>query len=107
MAYVSGIHISMIELIFMKFRRLPVKAIIEGLIIANKANLKVDKTELEIFALSKGNISNVINGMVVADKNNLNLSFQNATAAYYMGLDIVQEIHNKVLHNKETKLIFD
>ena len=102
-AMVSGVKISIFEIILMKFRKSPIDEIIRGLIVSEKAGLNLNRDELEAFSLTGGNIQNVVNGMVAAKKAGLKLSFKNATKADVQEIDILDAVRNKMKNETEKK----
>lgn len=102
-ATISGVRISLMELLLMRLRRSPVKEIVEGLIVSTKGGLNLSRDQLEAFALSGGNVSNVVNGMVAAKRAGFPLSFQNAIKADSQGLDIVNSVKEKLRETEKVK----
>ncbi|MCG6191571.1 flotillin-like FloA family protein [Maribellus maritimus] len=102
-ATISGVRISLMELLLMRLRRSPVKEIVEGLIVSTKGGLNLSRDQLEAFALSGGNINNVVNGMVAAKRAGFPLSFQNAIKADSQGLDIVNSVKEKLRETEKVK----
>ena len=102
-ATISGVRISLMELLFMRLRRIPVKEIVEGLIVSTKGGLSLSRDQLEAFALSGGNVRNVVNGMVAAKRAGFPLSFQNAVKADAQGLDILNSIKEKLRETEKVK----
>nr|WP_319273525.1 flotillin-like FloA family protein [uncultured Draconibacterium sp.] len=95
-ALVTGVRISLMELLLMRLRRSPVKVIVEGLIASTKGGLNLNRDELEALAISGGNVQNVVNGMIAAKRAGYPLSFKNATKADAQGLDIVNSVKEKL-----------
>ena len=79
-ALVSGVHVSLIQLFFMRLRKVPPTIIVNNLISASKAGLKLNQNELEAHYLAGGRVTNVVNALVSADKANISLDFKTATA---------------------------
>ncbi len=74
----SGIRISLIELTFMRFRKVPPGIIINAMIALVKEEIYVDKNLLEAYYLAGGNVLNVVNVLIEAKESGLNLSFKEA-----------------------------
>ena len=106
-ATISGVRISITELILMRIRKSPVKEIVEGLIASAKGGLGLNKDELEAFGLSGGNIRNVVNGMIAAKSAGLNLSFKNATKADSQGIDILKAVQKKLDEQQDKEVKFE
>ncbi len=102
-ATISGVRISLMELLFMRIRRSPVEEIVKGLIASNKGGVNLNRDELEAFALSGGNVHNVVNGMIAAKRAGFPLSFVNATKADAQGLDIVESVKEKMRETQKVK----
>jgi len=96
-AVFSGVQVSLMELVFMRFRKVPPKLIVNSLILAVKAGLKDINTQLlETHYLAKGNLTNVIKALIVADKANLSMSFKQATAIDLAGRDVLEAVQISV-----------
>jgi len=106
-ATISGVKISIFEIILMKFRKSPIDEIVRGLIVSEKAGLNLEREELEAFSLTGGNIQNVVNGMVAAKKEGLKLSFKNATVADSRGINILESVKEKIKNQNEKEVNFE
>lgn len=96
-AIFSGVRINLLELVFMRFRKVPPVLIANAMINANKAGiLDVTTEEMETHYLANGNLTNVIKALIVADKANLSLSFKQATAIDLAGRDVLQAVQVSV-----------
>lgn len=96
-AIFSGVRISLIDMVFMRFRKVPPGLIVRSLILAYKAGIKDITTNLlETHYLAQGNLEKVIKALIVADKANLNLNFQQATAIDLAGRDVLKAVHVSV-----------
>lgn len=93
-ALVSGIRISLLELIFMRMRKVPPVIIVSALIESTKAGLRVKRDELEAHYLAGGNISKVINELITTNISGKELSFKEAAMEDLAGID-VESIINK------------
>ena len=93
----SGVHINLLDLVFMRFRKVSPLLIVNSLIVATKAGIKdVDVAQLETHYLANGNLPSVIKALIVADKANLSLSFKQATAIDLAGRDILRAVQVSV-----------
>lgn len=106
-ATLSGVRISIFELILMRLRKSPVQEIVQGLIVSAKGGLNLKRDELEAIGLAGGNIENIVNGMIAAKKAGLKLSFKDASAADFKGIDILQAIKIKIEQNNDQELKFN
>ena len=95
-ALISGVHTSLIQLLFMRFRKVPPKVIVNNLIAASKAGLKMNQNELEAHYLAGGRVSSVVNALISADKANMNLDFKTATAIDLAGRDVLKAVQTSV-----------
>lgn len=96
-ALFSGVRVNLLDLVFMRFRKVPPGLIVKSLILATKAGIKDVSTEqFETHYLAHGNLVNVIKALIVADKANLNLSFKQATAIDLAGRDVLQAVQVSV-----------
>lgn len=95
-ALISGTHTSLIQLIFMRFRKVPPSIIINNMISATKAGLKVSQNELEAHYLAGGRVNSVVNALISADKANMNLDFKTCTAIDLAGRDVLKAIQTSV-----------
>ena len=92
-AIFSGVEISLVDMIFMRFRKVPPGLIVKSLILATKAGIEgVTSQQLETHFLAHGNLVNVIKALIAADKANLNLSYKQATAIDLAGRDVLQAV---------------
>ncbi len=96
-AVFSGVKVNLMELVFMRFRKVPPGLIVKSLILATKAGIKDITTELlETHYLAHGDVVKVIKALIVADKANLNLNFKQATAINLAGRDVLQAVQVSV-----------
>jgi len=92
----SGVQVGLLELVFMRIRQVPPSVIIDGLIVATKAGLKLTATEIETHYLAGGNVPSVIKALISADKANIRLSFKQATAIDLAGRDVFEAVQISV-----------
>lgn len=96
-ALVSGVHISLIQLVLMRIRKVPPTVIVQALIEAHKAGLKdIRRDELEAHYLAGGHVQKVVHALVSANKANINLTFQMATAIDLAGRDVFEAVQMSV-----------
>ncbi len=95
-ALISGVHTSLIQLIFMRFRKVPPAVIVKNMIAASKAGLKVKQNDLEAHYLAGGRVNSVINALISADKANMNLDFKTCTAIDLAGRDVLKAVQTSV-----------
>ena len=96
-ALVTGVRISLLQLILMRIRKVPPAIIVRGMIEAHKAGLQnIKRDELEAHYLAGGNINNVVHALVSASKANIDLSFQMGTAIDLAGRDVFEAVQMSV-----------
>ena len=95
-ALISGVHTSLIQLIFMRFRKVPPAVIVNNMISATKAGLKVSQNELEAHYFAGGRVNTVVNALISADKANMNLDFKTCTAIDLAGRDVLKAVQTSV-----------
>ena len=94
-ALLSGVRISLLQLILMRWRKVPPTIIVRSLIEATKAGLAfIKRDELEAHYLAGGHVEQVIHALVSASKANIDLSFQMATAIDLAGREVLEDIVN-------------
>lgn len=95
-AQFSGVRVGLLELVFMRIRKVPPRIVVESMITATKAGLEVTTTELETHYLAGGNVRSVIKALISADKANINLEFKQATAIDLAGRDVFEAVQISV-----------
>lgn len=95
-ALVSGVRISLIQLVLMRFRKVPPSVIVRSLIESTKAGLLLNRNELEAHLLAGGHVPQVTHALVSAQKANIDLSFKMATAIDLAGRDVFEAVQMSV-----------
>lgn len=95
-ALISGVRISLIQLVLMRWRKVPPGTIVMAMVTGTKAGLKLDANALEAHYLAKGNVPNVVNALISADKANINLDFKMAAAIDLAGRDVFEAVQMSV-----------
>lgn len=95
-AQITNVRISLLQLIFMRWRKVPPSAIVNAMIASKKAGLDLKRDDLEAHYLAGGHVGAVVNALISAEKANLPLSFQTATAIDLAGRDILDAVHMSV-----------
>lgn len=95
-ALLSGVRISLVQLIFMRWRKVPPKVIVTTMISATKAGLRVSRDALEAHYLAGGRVRAVVNALISADKANIDLPFNMATAIDLAGRDVLEAVQMSV-----------
>ncbi len=102
-AQFSGVRIGLLELVFMRVRRVPPSVVVNSLITATKAGLtikddvhtssrKLQGPDLETHYLAGGNVLQVITALISAEKANIELTFKQATAIDLAGRDVFEAV---------------
>ena len=104
----SFVKVGLLELVFMRIRKVPPSIIVNSLITATKAGVTIPddenseerrqlKTqELEAHYLAGGNVPQVIKALISADKANIDLTFKQATAIDLAGRDVFEAVQVSV-----------
>ncbi|PLX14560.1 MAG: hypothetical protein C0597_09820 [Marinilabiliales bacterium] len=95
-ALVSGVRISLVQLIFMRWRKVPPSIIVRALIEGTKAGVALNRNELEAHFLAGGHVADVVHALVSADKANIDLPFSMATAIDLAGRNVLEAVQMSV-----------
>lgn len=96
-ALLNGVRISLIQLILMRWRKVPPGVIVNALITGTKAGIKLNRDQLEAHYLAGGHVTPVVNALISADKANIPLDFKAATAIDLAGRNILEAIQTSVI----------
>jgi uncharacterized protein YqfA (UPF0365 family) len=87
----------LLQLILMRWRKVPPNVIVRAMIEAHKAGLReVKRDELEAHYLAGGHVEKVVHALVSANKANIELTFQMATAIDLAGRDVLEAVQMSV-----------
>ncbi len=95
-ALISGVKISLIQLVLMRWRKVPPGTIVMAMVTGTKAGLELNPNELEAHFLAKGNVPKVVNALISADKANIALNFKMAAAIDLAGRDVFEAVQMSV-----------
>jgi uncharacterized protein YqfA (UPF0365 family) len=96
-ALISGVRISLLQLILMRWRKVPPNVIVRSMIEAHKAGLaNIKRDDLEAHYLAGGHVEKVIHALVSANKANIELTFKMATAIDLAGRDVLDAVQMSV-----------
>lgn len=95
-ALVSGAKVGLINIIFMRLRKVPPKLVVESKIMAVKAGIDIPTDSLESHFLAGGNVSRVVQALIAADKANIDLAFNRAVAIDLAGRDVLEAVRMSV-----------
>jgi len=95
--FVSGVPISLSNIVGMGLRKIPPRLIVTARITAFKAGLKtISVNDLETHFLAGGHVHDVIRAMIAADKANISLDWRQATAIDLAGRDLFDAVKTSV-----------
>ncbi len=95
-AQISGVRVSLIQLVLMRWRKVPPGVIVMAMITGTKAGLRLEANALEAHYLAKGNVPKVVNALISADKANIALDFKMAAAIDLAGRDVFEAVQMSV-----------
>lgn len=95
-ALLSGVRVSLIQLVLMRWRGVSPKTIVIAMITGTKAGLTLRANELEAHYLAKGNVVKVVNALISADKANIPLDFKTAAGIDLAGRDVFEAVQMSV-----------
>ncbi|WMJ71668.1 flotillin-like protein FloA [Cytophagaceae bacterium ABcell3] len=95
-ALFSGVRVGILQLIFMRIRKVPPSLIVQSLITSTKAGLNLTTNDLETHYLAGGNVPQVIKALISADKANIPLTFKQAAAIDLAGRDVFEAVQISV-----------
>ena len=95
-ALVSNVRISLIQLVLMRWRKVPPRIIVTSLITSTKAGLSLKRDDLEAHYLAGGHVQSVVNALISAEKANIELDFKTATAIDLAGRDVLDAVQMSV-----------
>ncbi len=93
-ALLSGVNISLKDLVEMRLRQINPDIIVRSLITARKAGINLTVMQLEAHYLVKGNVPLVIEALVAAEKAGFGMDFHHACAIDLAGGDVLAEAVN-------------
>ena len=96
-ALVSGARVGLFNIIFMRFRKVPPKLVVNSKIMAVKAGLDIITTDdLESHYLAGGDVMRVVQALIAADKANISLKFNRAAAIDLAGRNVLEAVQMSV-----------
>ena len=96
-ALMSGVPISILDIIGMKLRKVPPLLIVDAKILAAKAGIDISTNELETHFLAGGDVNKVIKALIAAQKANVDLTWQTAAAIDISGQDVLDAVMNELV----------
>jgi len=95
-ALVSGAKVGLLNIIFMRLRRVPPKLIVSAKIMAVKAGIDISTDNLESHYLAGGDVMRVVQALIAADKANIELKFNRAAAIDLAGRNVLEAVQMSV-----------
>ncbi|MBN1158547.1 MAG: flotillin-like protein FloA [Bacteroidales bacterium] len=95
-AVFAKVYVSIWQLVGMRIRKVPPAIILNSLVSATKAGLKLATDELEAHYLAGGNVKQVVNALISADKANIPLDFKSGTAIDLAGRNVLEAVQMSV-----------
>jgi uncharacterized protein YqfA (UPF0365 family) len=95
-ALMSKADVSLVQLLGMRFRKVPAKIIVESKIMGIKAGLVLSTEELEAHYMAGGNVLRVVQALIAADKANIPLNFKRAAAISLAGRNVLEAVQMSV-----------
>ncbi len=95
-ALVSGAKVGLLNIVFMRFRKIPPKLVVETKIMAVKAGLKIPTDFLESHFLAGGHLARVIQALIAADKASIVLEYNQAAAIDLAGRNVLEAVQMSV-----------
>lgn len=91
-ALFSGVQVDLMQLVFMRIRKSPVKDIILSLITCQKAGINITLEELETHSLASGNIVTLTKALLKVKSENLKIDNTELMAQNLAGNDLMKYI---------------
>ncbi len=95
-ALLSDAKVALLDLIMMRFRKVPPELIVINRISAKMAGRDIATNMLEAHFLAGGNVTRVVRSMIAADKAQIDLTWDRATAIDLAGRDIQEAVKTSV-----------
>jgi membrane-bound serine protease (ClpP class) len=93
---IGGGHVTIFNLIGMRFRRVPPSVIVNGLIASRKAGIPLKSDDLEVHYMAGGDVDKVVDALIAASKAGIELTFEIATAIDLAGRDVLSAVQTSV-----------
>lgn len=95
-ALFSGVKISILTLVGMRFRRVSPARIVNPMIKATKAGIDLGVDKLEAHYLAGGDVNSVVDALIAAQRANIKLEFEQAVAIDLAGRDVLEAVQVRV-----------
>ncbi len=95
-ALVSGASVGLINIVFMRFRKIPPKLIVNSKIMGVKAGIDISTNDLESHYLAGGDVLRLVQALIAADKANIDLGFKRGAAIDLAGRNVLEAVQMSV-----------
>lgn len=95
-ARVSGVPIGLFDVVFMRFRKVPPKLIVESKITAAKAGLSISTEEMESHLMAGGDVKRVVKALISAEKAKIPLDFKSAANIDLAGQNVLEAVEMSI-----------
>ncbi|MBA3938504.1 MAG: flotillin-like protein FloA [Planctomycetes bacterium] len=92
----SNANVSLMAIIFMRFRKVDPNIIVSARITAKKAGIDIPTDKLEAHYMAGGHVSRVVNALIAAHKADIPLTFDRACAIDLAGRDVLDAVQTSV-----------
>ena len=95
-ARASGVRVGLFQLVGMRIRKVKPARIVEPLIKATKAGLKLNLDKMEAHYLAGGNVDRVVNALIASQGAGIDLNFEKACLIDLAGRDVLNAVQMSV-----------
>lgn len=95
-ALVSNAHVGLLELVFMRLRKVDPRVIVYSRIRAVKAGVTVSTNQLESHYLAGGRVPNVVSALIASQRARIDLDWDTAASIDLAGRDILDAVNTSV-----------
>ncbi|MCL6584703.1 MAG: flotillin-like protein FloA [bacterium] len=96
-AWSSGAYVGIVNLIGMRFRRVPPHVVVNARISAVKAGLDIAINDLEALYLAGGHVESVVKALISADKAGIKMGFDIASGIDLAGRNVLEAVQMSVI----------
>jgi len=95
-AFITNARVGIFQIVFMRFRKVPPKLIVEAKIMGEKANINVSADALEAHFLAGGNVMRVVQALIAANKAKIPLPVEQVMAIDLAGRNVLEAVQMSV-----------
>ena len=96
-ALTAGAKVPLLDIVFMRFRKVPPMIIVRSYIMTRKAGLNLPVGDLETHYLSRGNVPNVCRALIAAGRAEIELPWKRCAAIDLAGRDVLEAVRMSVM----------